>query len=293
MKCFDGVRAEDLDVRPFKFSHKLMGHPALSLANLAEALPALPKDQVFYSSGALSKEDDFDRAHIDKKNGLSLEQTIENIRTSDSYIMVRAPETHHSFDELHRSLRGDVEELMHRRGIRGRLEESMLYLFIASPNSVTPFHIDRYSTFLFQFAGSKEISVFPACDERIVPSAMAEGFLAYSGVRPQWRNELEELGEKFAFAPGEALHIPFIAGHHVKNGPSDVSISMSIIFNTPQTMALTRAMLFNHRMRRALKPVGYEPRAVGSADWRDMAKAHLWTTAAKAASVLRGKRPRA
>ena len=290
MKCFEGVRSEDLDVRPFKFSHKLMGHPALSLANLGEALPALPKDQVFYSSGALSKDDNFDTAHLDKKNGLSLERTIETIRTSDSYIMVRAPEAHASFQELYRELKADVEELMHGRGIKGELEGSMLYLFIASPNSVTPFHIDRYSTFLFQFAGSKEVTVFPPCDDRVVPAATAEGFMAQSGARPVWKPELESLGECFKFSPGEAIHIPFISGHHVKNGASEVSISMSIIFNTPQTMALSRAMLFNHRLRRALGPVGIAPRPVGSADWRDMTKAHLWATAAKARHLLKGKR---
>jgi hypothetical protein len=65
---------------------------------------------------------------------------------------------------------------------------------------------------------------------------------------------------------------------------------MSIIFNTPQTMALSRAMLFNHKLRRALGPVGISPRSVGSADWRDMTKAHLWATAAKARHLLRGKR---
>jgi hypothetical protein len=290
MKCFDGVRAEDLDVRPFKFTHKLMGHPALSLANLAEALPALPKEQVFYSSGALTKGDDFDRAHLDKKNGLSLEKTIETIRTSDSYIMVRAPEAHASFQELHRELVADVEDLMHQRGIAGKTEGSMLYLFIASPNSVTPFHIDRYSTLLFQFQGSKEVTVFPPGDDRVVPAETAEDFMAHAGERPTWKPEIERLGECFAFSPGEALHIPFIAGHHVKNGPSDVSISMSIIFNTPQTVALTKAMLLNRKLRKLLQPVGIEPRSVGCADWRDMTKAHLWATAAKAAHLIRGKR---
>ena len=37
---------------------------------------------------------------------------------------------------------------------------------------------------------------------------------------------------KFAFAPGEAIHIPFVGGHYVKNGPEDVSISLSFFFGT-------------------------------------------------------------
>lgn len=35
------------------------------------------------------------------------------------------------------------------------------WLFVASPGAVTPFHFDRFSNFLFQIRGSKELAVFP------------------------------------------------------------------------------------------------------------------------------------
>ena len=82
------------------------------------------------------------------------------------------------------------------------------------------------------------------------------------GRRPVWRPESEGLGHAFDFSPGEALHIPFAAGHHVRNGSDDVSISLSIIFKTAQTRQLMRAMQFNHYARRGLAPVGLTPRRV-------------------------------
>src|SRR4051794_35273274 len=90
LTCFaDDIDRERLDHEAFTFRHRLMGHPALSLENLGRVIPALPPSQVFYSSGVLDRRDDFDRAHVDHRNGLSIEETIETIRTSNSYVMVR------------------------------------------------------------------------------------------------------------------------------------------------------------------------------------------------------------
>ena len=123
-----------------------------------------------------------------------------------------------------------------------------------------------------QFRGSKKVTVFPGWDERVVAPDECEEFMARTGRRPSWRPEVETLGETFSFAPGQALHIPFIAGHHVQNGPDDVSISMSIIFNTRQTVALSKALMFNHQIRK----LGYKPEAVGRSPWRDQSKALLF-----------------
>ncbi len=274
---FDGI-----DQRAFTFGHKLLGHPALTIDNLSRVLPSLPAEQVFYSSGKLDKADDFDRAHLEKKNGLSLGETIERIRTSDSYIMVRSPEVDPSFNELHRQLVEDVGVLMKRRGVGARPVDPMLYLFIASPNSVTPFHVDRYSTFLMQFSGRKQVTVFPMFDERVAPARELEAFMAQTGERPLYRPEAETLGTTFDFAPGQAVHIPFMAGQHVKNGADDVSISLSIIFNTKQTKAFSRAMILNH----GLRELGLSPQGVGRSSWRDHGKSFVYRAASKVRRTL-------
>lgn len=288
LKCFgEGIAQELLDKGPFTFQHRLMGHPALELANLGRVIPALPPSQVFYSSGRLQKSDDFDRAHVDHRNGLSIEETIENIRTSNSYIMVRSPERDPSFAELHRELVADVAALMRARGVGREPIDAKLYLFIASPESVTPFHIDRYSTFLMQFQGEKEVVVFPPWNEQVVTARECEAFMAHSGERPPFRPESEALATRFHFKPGEALHIPFVAGHHVRNGPNEVSVSMSIIFNTEETRSQIRALLFNHRVRPLLGRLGMAPRPVCSAAWRDSLKATVHGAAAGLARAVR------
>lgn len=274
--CFEReLDAGLLDRRPFKFRHKLMGHPALSLKSLEQSIPELPPERVKYSSGLLKNGDHFEEAYRTHRNGLSLEATIEMIRTSDSYIMVREPEIHPTFKELHRELIDDVATLLRQAGLGATPVRPRLYLFIASPNAFTPFHIDRNSTLLMQFQGSKEIAVFPSWDERVVRAVDQEDYVGYAPQPLPWRQESDSLAHKFRFTPGDALHIPFVAGHYVQNDPEDVSVSLSIIFNTPRTETQLRAMGFNRHLRAPMARVGLEPYPVGKAFWRDQLKSSL------------------
>lgn len=279
-----------LDRKPFQFGHRLMGHPALSLENLGRVLPSLPANQVFYSKSTRDTAEDLDRLHERNRNGLSIGETIENIRTSDSYIMVRSPEIEPSFASLHRDLLEDVKEIIRARGSGTEARESMLYLFIASPDSVTPFHIDRYSTLLFQFRGSKTVTIYPAWDERVADPFDCEDYVAYTAQRgPLLKTGAEAYGTAFRFSPGQALHIPFVAGHHVQNGPDDVSVSLSIIFKTDETERMRKAVMFNLKARHSLGRFGLQPAPVGQAPWKDAMKSAMYSGAHRAAKLLRSR----
>jgi hypothetical protein len=287
LKCFDpAVPLEQLDRAAFKFKHGLLGHPALTLENLARVLPTLPPRNVMYSARLLANGDDFEGTFKQRPMDQSLEATIESIRHSDSYILVNSPETDPSIAPLFSDLLHDVEALMRVRGAGTRAWDPRLFLFIASPNSVTPFHLDRYSTFLLQFRGSKQICVFPQWDERVVSHASREAYMAHAKTQLAWSDEREALGTAFSFSPGEALHIPFAAGHHVRNGPEDVSISLSIIFNTPQTRDWVLAHRWNHWARTRLRGLGYVPSPVPRGAWRDACKSVAWRAVAKAQSLV-------
>ncbi len=278
LNCFDESKTfEHMDQAAFKFTHKLIGHPALSLENLAKVLPGL-KERVVYSKDLLSVGDDFEGTFKNSSKEKSLEEVIDTLRTSNAYIMVNGPEADPSFHDLYQQLVRDVEVLMRRVGVGKKAIDSKLFLFIASPNSVTPFHIDRYSTFLMQFRGSKQVSVFPQWSEQAVSSQNREAYVAYANTKLPFNDEIDACGTCYDFAPGEALHIPFIAGHHVKNGPDDVSISISIIFNTEQSMAWRKALRFNFTARKMLAPLGLQPEAVGLKPLRDRLKAQAWAT---------------
>lgn len=274
MACLSpSIDLELLDRKPFGFKHQMMGHPALELGNLARVLPALPPDQVMYSKGLRGLGTNFDRAHIDDQNGLGIEETIETIRTSNSYIAVRQPEVDPSFQDLHRALTDDIGQLMRRRGVGQAPTHAVIWLFIASPNAVTPFHFDRYSNFLFQFRGSKQVAVFEPWNDQVIRPEHYECYVARDERVMPWEDGMDRFARHFDFAPGEAIHIPHLGGHYVRNGPEDVSISMSIFFHTAETRRWNDALVMNDLLRRRLRPLGLAPRAVNSTQSLDGLKA--------------------
>lgn len=284
-QCFnDDIQAASLDKAPFQFSHRLMGHPALELGNLATALPALG-ERVMYSKGLSNLGANLDRAHLDEQNGLSIEETIEQIRTTPSYIAVRGPEHHPSFQELHRVMCEDIAKLMRTNGT-GRLPENAeMWLFIASPGAITPFHFDRFSNFLLQFRGSKEVAVFEPWNDEVITATQYEAYTARNDRQMDWADEKDRFAHKFHFHPGQAIHIPFLGGHYVKNGPEDVSISMAIFYDTDQTRRFKQALFINDLIRRRAARFGWQPRAVNSAGSLDGFKSGLYPVVKGVASL--------
>jgi Cupin-like domain len=276
LKCFsEPFEYDAIDRYPFEFRHQLLGHPALGLENLARMLPALPSDQVFYSKGLSDLGINFDRAHVDHPNGMSIEQTIESIRTSNSYIAVSKPEMDPSFKELFRDITEDVSAIVRRRGTGTQALEPTLWLFIASPGAITPFHCDRYSNFLMQFRGSKEVAIFKPWNDEVISPEDCEAWVARTNRPPTWRPEADRFAHKYHFKPGEAAHIPFVAGHYVKNGSEDVSITLSYFFHTEDTLRMSRALTVNHRLRSRLQRLGMQPTPIGRSRGRDRFKADV------------------
>ncbi len=287
-KSFDVPESDvqQWDKHPFKFKHKLLGHPALTVESLSKALPEIPSNQVMYSKGLKDLGINFDRAHIEHANGLSLQDTIDNIKNSSSYIAVRNPECHPSFHGLFADLCDDVNLLMKKIG-SDRIAEPMFWMFIASPKAFTPFHFDRYSNFLMQFRGSKQVAVFPPMKEEVISAVECESYIDREEQKPEWKEEKDRYANKFEFSPGEAVHIPFVSGHYVKNGAYDVSISLSFFFHNDHTQKMTRALLFNRRLRRRMQMLGLKPTAIGKYPAIDLVKANVLPVAGKVRRLLR------
>jgi len=272
----DQLDDQKLDVSPFKLRHSLLDTKALELDSLTETLLRLPKKQVFYKSSMLDKQDNFEAAFQRKEKEASLESTLRDLPHSNSLIMVNSPEVDPVFQPIYEEIMESIVELIGKRDRKRRIFMPTLYLFIASPNSITPFHIDRYSTFLFQFRGSKKVYVAEPWDTRVVSDASREAYVSYANTQLPWSEDREKLFTCFDFNPGEAVHIPFVSGHFVKNGPDDISISMSVIFNTQASMIWRRALNYNHRARKLMRPLKVTPYPVGRSEVRDLSKSFLW-----------------
>jgi hypothetical protein len=123
------------------------------------------------------------------------------------------------------------------------------YIFLSSPGSITPFHMDPEHNILLQIEGEKAMTVFPARDETLVPAVQSEGFHAGAHRNLAWDDAFLARGKAVKLVSGEAIHVPVKAPHFVKNG-ADVSISFSITWRSDRSIAEGELHSLNALLRR-------------------------------------------
>jgi hypothetical protein len=255
------------DRSPFKTHHALTDHPLLQLPKLSALIARLPPEQIFFSSGKVSKDADFDRASIEYKPSINLSSALENLKNADSYIMVRSPEVDKEYALLFNEILHNLKLLTVKND--PDIIDPKLYLFISSPNSITPYHVDRYTTFLMQLTGKKQVHIWHPQDRETVSERDLETLFADRSQRsPFLPKTREHACQTFELSEGEVLHIPFVAPHWVENGP-EVSVSLSIIYRTRRTQKKINSYVFNYHLRRKWK---LNPRPVGHHMLRDNCK---------------------
>lgn len=277
-KCFSNSAELELDTfnhKPFTLSHSLVNHESFQLDNLALLISELPEKQVIFSK-LLEEEDIGSDFFNDPKSGKyankgSLEKAIKSMESADAFITLINPHRHPLFEGVYNAIIHEVEESLgktEKNIVRRRGEQS--WLFIASPNAVTPYHYDPSSNFLFQIQGEKKVKVFPPRHPDILSDEQYEDILTVGPPKDTgYRKELDHLGKEFNIKSGDGLHIPFTSGHYVQNGANEVSITYSIFFQTNETSRWFNAAYFNKKFRKPFRKLGMKVEGVGSSKRAD------------------------
>jgi hypothetical protein len=251
---------------PHKVLHGLRDHPLLTLEALAKLSERLPHASVEYNKGDLPTGVD---PNSDIANGLSIGDTIRNVDTCRSWAVLKNIEQDDAYRELLISLLGELQPVIEAK--TGAMLRPQGYVFVSSPDAVTPYHFDPEHNILLQLRGSKTMTQFPAGDPFFAPDETHECYHTGGPRNLVWRNELAAGGSQWQLAPGDALFVPVMAPHHVKNGP-DPSISLSITWRSDWSFAEADARAFNSVLRK----VGLRPNAPGRFPAQNAAKAAAW-----------------
>jgi len=250
---------------PHKLRHHLSAHPLLELDALAELGETLPAGSVEYNRGDLP-------IGVEGKpegTGLAIGETIRGIEESNSWAVLKNIEQVPAYAALVGELLGELEaEIVPKTG---RMMRTQGFVFVSSPGAVTPYHFDPEHNILMQLVGEKAMTVFPAGNAACAPDAAHETYHTGGGRELTWRDELAEHGMTFRLEPGEALYVPVMAPHHVRNGPVP-SISLSITWRSEWSFAEADARAFNHLLR----TWGFAVRPPGRWPARNRAKAIAW-----------------
>lgn len=228
---------------PVKLSHGLVGHPLLeldALAGLAERLGP----EVEYNAGDLPMAIPQSETPA---NGLSAVETIRSIEENRSWMVLRHVEKDPVYrDLLHSALAEIRPQILETTGEMLMLQG---FIFVSSPDAVTPLHLDPEYNILLQLRGSKTMTIFPAEDEEILTHSFQEEFYSGGQRNLPWRDEFEPRGSSHPLKPGDALYVPLTAPHWVKNGP-ETSISFSITWRSNWSFHQANAHALNHKLRR-------------------------------------------
>jgi hypothetical protein len=251
---------------PHKMRHGLRDHPLLALDALARLGESLPVASIEYNKGDLPTGVD---PESDISNGLSIGDTIRNVDSACSWAVLKNVEQVPEYRALLLDLLGELQPLIEAK--TGALLTPQGYIFVSSPDAVTPYHFDPEHNILLQLRGTKTMTQFPAGDPFFAPDETHEGYHTGGHRNLVWRDELAVGGTAWTLEPGEAVFVPVMAPHHVINGP-EPSISLSITWRSDWSYAEADARAFNSVLRKA----GLQPRAPGRYPAQNRGKAMAW-----------------
>ncbi len=195
--------------KPFLFRHHLCDHPLFQLSKLAELARTLPPGIVEYNAGKIPVSlPDQDKTPY---TGLSAEETVRRIEECSSWMVLkRAEENPECLDVLNRCL-DEIEPLS--EPIEPGMCEREAAIFVTSPGSVTPYHMDKEINFLLQIRGSKTVSVFSASDREVLSEVELERHFTGPAIRRNmvFQERYQERATVFELKAGYGIHIPTTA----------------------------------------------------------------------------------
>ncbi|MFM9976855.1 MAG: cupin-like domain-containing protein [Sphingomonadaceae bacterium] len=244
-------------------THGLVDHPLLQLDALVALAGRLDPATVEYNRGNLPVGVD-PAAAIG--NGLSIAETIAGIESNGSWMVLKFIERDPAYCALLDAALDALLPIVRPR--TGAMLKREGFIFVSSPNSVTPFHFDPEHNILCQIRGTKTMNVFPADDDSIVSGAEHERFHMGGHRNTPWHDAFAAKGTAHALTPGDAIYVPVKAPHWVKNGP-ETSISLSVTWRSEWSFAEADA----RGMNAVLRGMGLRPKAPGRWPARNRAKA--------------------
>ena len=249
----------------------------LTLESLVELGSRLGRENVEYNAGDLPYGVDPDKV---SHTGLSIEDTIRSIEECGSWMVLKNVNKDPAYAALLEEALGEIAGVI--EPVSGEMITKVGFIFVSSPNAVTPFHLDPEHNILLQIRGSKTMMIVPG-EKDVVPDEKHEAYHVGGHRNVDWNDDYEGRGFKAELTPGEAVHVPLMWPHWVKNGP-EPSISFSITWKSHWIYQEADARGLNHILRRA----GLQPNSPAPFPRSNAGKAYAYRAIRKARELRKG-----
>ncbi|MBE0703377.1 MAG: cupin-like domain-containing protein [Afipia sp.] len=235
----------DFPLKPFAIRHMLAGHPLLTLPRIAKLASDLPRDLIEYNSGAANISQDPDKV---QSVNLDPVEVVNRIETAGAWMVLKRIEKSPEYRAL---LEDTLLSVARARGFNSLAEAGFSqiegFLFVSSPNSTTPFHLDGEDNFFVQIHGDKTFAIFDNRDGAIADNAQVE-YCTTKHRNVPYNDSFKPRGVEYHLVGGDGCYVPYQWPHWVKTAGS-YSISMAVTWKTPEVRRLNDLHTFNSMLR--------------------------------------------
>jgi hypothetical protein len=272
--------------RSVGFIHELHHDDRLTLASVADLADRLPRRSVIADTAAqplLVPHGGPPRGALERPGDV-----IRDLRNANAWLTLLNVEADPGMAEIMNIHLDELESGMIAKqgGKRGKMHRRVAFVFVSSPNSVTPVHFDIEHSLLMQVSGSKTVSTGRFESDAVRRREFDRYWDGSHG-------RIEDLPPEVAaypLTPGRAVYIPPGTPHWVHNGP-DISLSVTLTYFTAATVRENRIEDFNsHLRRRHMKP--REPGRSSTVDTAKVCAIGVWAIGQRLRSALGGTKQR-
>ncbi|WDS36895.1 cupin-like domain-containing protein [Pseudoxanthomonas sp.] len=270
--------------------HRLMQHDLLRFDALVELGKRLEAQRCIRTHGSeASAGTPFNAAPDLHPNARSAVETLQQIKKAKAWMSLLNVQV----DATYRSLVDEVLDEL-KRGI-DPVDPGMCYrggwIFITSPNTVTPFHFDKEHNFILQVQGRKTLYVWDRSDTVVASDRARDRFHAsHERDLLVWKEAFRERAQVFHLEPGMGAYMPSTSPHMVENG-DEPSVTVSFTYYTNATRRDSQL----HRANERVRALGLQPPGVGESALLDACLLAGFSTGAGVRDWVRrlaGKPPR-
>src|SRR5258708_8120077 len=245
--------------RSVEFSHDLHLDDRLTLASVADLADRLRRRWVIADTAAqplLVPQGGPPRGALERPGDV-----IRDLHNANAWLTLLNVEDDPGMAELMNTHLDQLESgMIAKQGKRGKMRKRVAFVFVSSPNSVTPVHFDIEHSLLMQVSWSKTVSI-GRFDSAAARRRDVDRYWDGSHGRIETLPPAEAAS---TMTPGRAVYIPPGPPHCGHNGP-DISLSVTLTSFTAATVRENRVDNFSAILRqRHMKP--REPGRSATAD---------------------------
>ena len=235
--------------RSVGFAHELHLDNRLTLPAVADLADRLPRRSVIADTAAqplLVPQGGPPRGVLERPGDV-----IRDLQNANAWLTLLMVEDDPGMAEIMNTYLDQLEAGMSaKQGKPVKMRKRVAFVFVSSPNSVTPVHFDIEHSLLMQVSGSKTVSV-----GRFESDAVRRHeFDRYWDGSHGRIETLQPEVASYTMTPGRGVYIPPGTPHWVHNGPG-ISLSVTLTYFTAATVRENRVESFNaHLRRRHMKP---------------------------------------